>query len=462
MKNLTFSISALVIALTPVLCSAQVFTGSAKDKSSVIYHGATLGISITDPSIGFSLNNFSNEKYKNKKKKVVWALNGTAASNSGIANFFNGGDISSGVNANAIVGYSWTCGKSNKLTNLQDKAEVSYNDLLDSYKKHTNEIQTFLSGKVTLMHNTAEANLLTYLPKEKNAEKRKKLSDALNKFIDGFSINHIQEDIKTMTDSYPDDATFLKETAEKIVSIGIGAYADVQEMGRKTDQLFTQIRELRGYWQNRFTVYGAGGYTTNGFKLFETPDTTNFSKSFQNKLFRGYSTRLGGNIQFGSRWLIGANFGYEMTDNFSTLSSKDYTITTIQSNSSGQQLKTEKKITAYSGDYFDELKTYPLNADAILFVHVSDTAVAGLNLYLRQTYSESKKKLPETTNIGFGVYFFSNTASKFLGGIYVEAPDINNNIAKNVPDANLRPLNKRLTFGLVAKFTFSSIFSYGD
>jgi hypothetical protein len=39
---------------------------------------------------------------------------------------------------------------------------------------------------------------------------------------------------------------------------------------------------------------------------------------------------------------------------------------------------------------------------------------------------------------------------------------MNNNIAKNDPEVDLKPLNKRLTFGLVAKFTFSSIFSYQE
>ncbi len=452
----------LLICTLPMLSKAQVFTGSAKDKSSIIYQGTTLGLSITDPSINFSLNNFSNEKFRNKNKKFVWAANATAASNSGIANFFDGGSISSGINANAFVGYTWVKGQSNKLIHLKNKAQANYSALMKTYTNNTNKIESFLNEKADLMHEIADANISAYLPKLKDADKKKRLSDAFNGFVNSFSVSHIDADINALLTQFPDDSAFVKATAVKISAVGLGAFADSKEMSRETDKLFTQIMELRGYWQRRYTIYLSGGYSTNGFKWFDKFDTTNFAKSFQDKIFRGYNGRIGVNVHFGSRWLVGGNVGYEVIDNFKALSSKDYTITTTQSNASGQQIKSEKKITAYSGEYFDQLKTYPLNADVILFIPVNDSAVAALNLYLRQTFSDDKKKLPETTNIGLGVYFFNNIASKFLGGIYVEAPDMNNNIAKNDPEVDLKPLNKRLTFGLVAKFTFSSIFSYQE
>ncbi len=442
-----------------IAANAQVFTGSAKDKSSIIYQGTTLGINITDPSINFSLNNLGNEKYKNRSRKFVWAVNSTASRNEGTANLLEGSTISSGIDVNACVGLSWIYGNAVKMQKLNESQNLLKTDF-EVYITNTNILQKQLEKTDTLLRQIKTAEITEYLPDIKDSQKRKMLNDSFDHFIDNITVSDANDGIKELIINNPEDSVFIKKAAIKITSVALRAYVNTNEYQSKNDQLWKKIMESRGYWRKRFTVYMSGGYSTSSFKWYNNLDNSNYINSFKDKLFSGYNIKIGANLNVGTRWLFGINGGYERVNNFSTLSSKDFTIRSTLTNANGQELTSEKKVTAYSGSYYDDINTIPLNADIIYFFPVSDTTTCAANLYLRHTYSENAEKLPQTTNIGIGIYLFKNNASKFLGGIYFEVPDIGNNIAKNDPDATLKPLNKRLIFGFVAKFTFASIFSY--
>ena len=95
---------------------------------------------------------------------------------------------------------------------------------------------------------------------------------------------------------------------------------------------------------------------------------------------------------------------------------------------------------------------------------LSDTSRILASLYLRSSlFSRDTAYLKNYTNIGTGLYFI-NKKGKFLGGLYVELPDINNNVEKAKPqdEINIRPPFKKLTFGIVIKFNISSIFDWSN
>ncbi|MBK9719495.1 MAG: hypothetical protein IPO85_18660 [Saprospiraceae bacterium] len=147
-------------------------------------------------------------------------------------------------------------------------------------------------------------------------------------------------------------------------------------------------------------------------------------------------------------------------DNFSNLSSKEYTLRTTDT-SRNQSLISEKKITAYSGKY-SKVESNQLNLDLLKEFKLGDTSRLITNLYYRGSlFSRDTVYLRNISNIGLGIYFLGKK-SKFLGGLYVELPDINNNIEKSMPESerNIRPPLKKLTFGIVTKFSISSILGF--
>ncbi|MEO8769964.1 MAG: hypothetical protein ABI402_07760 [Ferruginibacter sp.] len=149
-------------------------------------------------------------------------------------------------------------------------------------------------------------------------------------------------------------------------------------------------------------------------------------------------------------------------DNFINLKSKEYTIRTTDI-SSNQSLVSEKKITGYGGKY-SKVETNQLNIDIVADYRLSDSSRILVNPYLRSSlFSRDTAFLKNYTNVGLGLYFVGKK-SKFLGGLYLELPDINNNIEKAKPasEIDIRPPLKKLTFGIVTKFSISSLLSWAN
>jgi hypothetical protein len=160
--------------------------------------------------------------------------------------------------------------------------------------------------------------------------------------------------------------------------------------------------------------------------------------------------------------MFGATYNYRKTNNFNLLTKKDYTLRTTNTVSS-QTLVQEKKITGYAGTYgaveinefaFDFMWREKLDSDGKNSILI--------NPYIRsQMFSRNKELLPNSTNIGTGFYFFQNTG-KFLGGIYFELPDVNQNYekAKPVTEQNFRkPLN-RISFGITGRISLGSMLNW--
>jgi hypothetical protein len=166
------------------------------------------------------------------------------------------------------------------------------------------------------------------------------------------------------------------------------------------------------------------------------------------------------NAQVGNNW-FGLSYAYLATNNFSSLQKYDYTIRkTI--NLPPSQLIEEKTISSYKGKYglvecnelnIDYVHRFPLNKEGNSFMLV--------NPYLHATlFSRDTSLLNKKINIGSGFYFYQK-GGKFIGGFYIECPDTGNEEEKRKPtaDQNLLSPWKRLSFGIVAKFSFQSLLS---
>jgi hypothetical protein len=195
--------------------------------------------------------------------------------------------------------------------------------------------------------------------------------------------------------------------------------------------------------------------------LFNGVNISNLGASFTDTLYKGGNIGVGFNLQAGSFWL-GVTYNYVNGDNFINLSGKEYTLKTTDT-SANQTLIREKKQTAYSGKY-SKVETNELNIDLVKEFRMNDSSRIITNFYTRSSlYSRDTSFLKNYTNIGVGFYFLGKK-SKFLGGLYVELPDINNNIekAKSDIERNIRPPLRKLTFGIVTKISLSSILGFAN
>jgi hypothetical protein len=272
-----------------------------------------------------------------------------------------------------------------------------------------------------------------------------------NNFIDEFA-SDLKYDPQT-------DDVITKEAKQRIKT-------EYDNFIKKDEQIRNDYRNQLGklrdnlapkkYWQ--FLVYGFGGIQASEFKRFVGLDSIDLANSFSDEYFRGGKGGLGINFQT-RNIMFGLTYSYLETNNFSLLSKKEYSWrTSITQN--GQTLTEDKKITAYSGTY-EKVGINELNFDLIINLKLDKDAKNHIliNPYSRsQLFSRKTDILPNSTNIGCGFYFFQQTG-KFIGGFYTELTDINQNYekAKPITEQNLRqPLN-RLTFGIVGKFSFSSL-----
>ena len=216
----------------------------------------------------------------------------------------------------------------------------------------------------------------------------------------------------------------------------------------------------KGYY--KFTTYLFGGINAMDFKRFDKIDSTNLENSFVDEYFRGGNFGIGFNFEYW-RFRFGLTYAYTKTSNFSALSATEYTLqsSTVINN---QTLQTKDAVTAYGGGRYGEVEKNDLNIDIIYNCRLDKDGENHIliNPYLRASmFSRDTSLLINKANLGIGGYFFKESG-KFLGGLYIELPDINNNIEKKKPvdKQNFRPPLKRLSFGIVTKFSLKALFEW--
>ncbi|MDZ7898503.1 MAG: hypothetical protein U5N85_10835 [Arcicella sp.] len=171
----------------------------------------------------------------------------------------------------------------------------------------------------------------------------------------------------------------------------------------------------------------------------------------------GPEFKIGINYQIGGKWLLGLTLARSRGSNFDYLSKVEYTSRKTTS-FANQQLISEKKTTAYTPDTnpYQYLNQTNLEFDIVRFSKIDDKGVLALNFYYRGNWTDNIKIAPNVSKIGISGFFFK-TDGIFLGGVYLELNDLENNVAtfNTTPFAKV---SKRLNFGVVGKVAISSIF----
>jgi hypothetical protein len=364
----------------------------------------------------------------------------------GLGDLFTGGDFVPSGNINAYTGLSF----SNAITGREKyikKIQKKYDDKLPGRR-------TALTTEFTRSIKLAVKGLKS----PRKEEIKKDLTDAL---AAAANVEEFHDGIK--------DKKGKNEEEQEV-------YDNVIQLAKKRQEEFTKekaalnkkkIALRQGILDlnfHRFLLYGFGGPSYLGFKQFTKIDSSNLANSFVDKQEAGGSIGVGVNYQFRNFW-FGATYSYEQSNNFALLSKKEYSLKG-STTAGGKSLSEESKITAYSGTY-GKVDINNFNVD-IVGRFAIDTAENRtyllVNPYMRASiFSRDTSLLPNKINLGMGFYFIKND-SKFLGGFYIELPDVTNNAEKKkaVEVQNIRPPYKKLTFGIVTKFNLSALMRWNE
>jgi len=446
--------AAMLLTLTACTVSGQYLTQSADGKSTILLplRGMGAGVDIGKSEVTFGLNNY--QKVLKDSAHFLLGANLSAKSAEGLASLFKAGEIVPQADFLGFAGLSFS-----NFRHLRALYKTSTLQQITDYN-NAKQIELFESFKKTIIDEIVKAGFLSSDTSTVFANEIKKLVDDISPMVSG-------PEIRSYFTTYKPQQVELKKFSENIkiffsvqLAIFQKKFADLAEIVQpKFNKAFDSFMDSLS--PRRLTVFLQGGFSARSFKRYLGLNPTDLAKSFQDTLFRGGTFGFGLNAQIRNYWL-GLTYSYLQGDNFISLTSKEYTLRNTD-NSGNQSLIGEKKITAYPGTY-GRVESNQLNIDLIGEYKMNDTSRLLINLYLRGSYfSRDTSLLKNYTNIGAGFYFIGKK-SKFLGGLYIELPDVGNNLEKAKPAAeqNLRSPLKRLSFGIVTKFNISSLMSWSN
>ncbi|MGG5207528.1 hypothetical protein ACQWU4_01185 [Chryseobacterium sp. MIQD13] len=431
--------------VTPVIYLAQGLTQSADGKSTIPLKGFGVGIDIAKAELAFGANNID-KTVTAKKIKPIFGIDIKVKNEEGIGNLFSSGGLVPSGSASLYGGITFS-----NAFNTAEVAELERRaKLVKDFSKTRDDLRKAMKTDFAAKIKTVSAQI-------SNTAKRELFEQSLNTKLNSLTeveefydevISREASDME-MELAYAELASYTRERKEDLIS-------KKKANNKKLEALHDEFKT--GSFQ-RFTVFGFGGISALGFKMFKAVDSTNLANSFENINDRGGNIGIGINYQNRNVW-VGVTYSYTSTNNFEVLDKKEYTLRKT-TNIGGQSLGEESKITGYGGTY-GEVEVNNLNADLVWRIKLEkeNSYHLLLNPYLRaRLFSRDTSLLFNKTNIGSGFYFLKG---KFLGGFYVELPDINNNEERMKPelDQNLRPPLERITFGIVTKMNLGTIMGW--
>lgn len=427
---------------------SQWLTQSAEGNGSFLFKGTNVTFDLAKTDFSFTLNNLSSPvKVSAKKDNHLLFYGGgvNAKAREGLANLFSGGELVPAGNVNGYLGFQF----SNSYNKLYRDEEARLSAQLTKIKdQQLRDFVSKMSGKIDEEILSSMGTDSTIIKKIKKEWKEKLSKSQPKSFFDY---------LKTYK---PDNDS----VASIISNLLVAVETMVKENARGLEHISTLLTENREenisskLW--RFSIFTFGGVDASSFKRVQEIDSSNFARSFIRENYRGGFWGAGLNFQI-NRWKFGATYAYRKTSNVGLLDNAEYKLTSVVTNN-GQTLTKEIAINAFTGLY-GEVEINEVNADIIYSLNLGNSSdtYALLNAYYRgQVFSRSKDLLPGANNVGIGSYFYTRK-SKFLGGLYLELPDVQNYFKGNQPVATqgIKSAVRKLTFGIVGKYSLNALIS---
>lgn len=423
---------------------------TGEGESSILLENTNLSLDLGKTELSFATNNYTQSILKSNG--IIWGGRVKGKNKNGITNLFQSSQFIPSSSIELNIGRYWSNShllipqiKAEKetlfkatmaeATNALDKnLEIEIYELIDNGLKEENGLSKLTQTEIDYIKKEVKIPLSNAVNKYSLLEQRlKKMKDDLT---ESFSIRQKAEELHNYLIAH-EDLLKLKKAREDLKSINTS---------------FVNILEKNNY--ERFVVYLHGGVVSEQYKFFSIWNYENFKNSFEDKRFSGFKGGFGVNHRRGGKWMIGGKYTFEESNNVNSLPTFEYEYTQTSTNgvNSGQ---IREKVTAYSGIY-NKVLLNRIDFDILNFNKIGENEILLLNPYLRIIESNNDKNFISRTNLGISSSFYKNTG-KFLGGIYLELPDIDQNIERQKPTPKYESWYQRLTFGIYATYSFSSL-----
>lgn len=426
----------------------------SKGKSTILYKASNINLDLTETALSFNWNNLRTLSIE-KPNTLILGLSAYGKNELGLGSLLDDGDFVPSSRMSGIIGWKnktiskdfreEQALKDDLEKTMSDPEVVKYNNLLNFQKTLDTQL------KASSLADFRKAKIKSIIKKiiTKKRGDFVKIKASVDSLAGEFNKAHDSEFEKLAKEFSSqietDFNSFQKPSAEVQAKLDAIEYLNAAYFdARQKSKDFNLI------------IFVNGGTESKQFYLYKETDVTDLNKRFKKKTYRSDFIDLTVNVDLSARWIFGLSFGYQRSNTFDSLTKKDFTIktTTVLGD---QQMTTEKKYESYTGDfqYYDRLN---IKTDAIYFARINGSngkkneyRIAWNVLYSRWYLSQETEIANKVINLGTGLNFFKKDG-KFVGGFYLEETDAFN--GNDTPDSDFW---KRLSFGIVGKYTFQTI-----
>lgn len=451
-----FLLITTALVYSHCILAQDVKTG--EDESTVVLDNLNLGIDAGDASVTFKVNSLSlDKKEKNgsyKGKKLFWGLTAEGKNNEGVASIFSSSQIVPASRVTGMLGFSWV--DDVYVDSLATVYETNVFEADDKYNKEFKlltatlvvEIETIISDSVDALIGRENANLgalnkLKSLATDDNRVGLSPVEKLLKEMVEDTSLDNSTrllsaQLLKSLFTRNPEYKRFME--LDKLKKKAISDY---------------DVKVGENYGRSTFFIHYSNSAVS--YNTFLGWDSTNLANSFKSNTFRGISMGIGFNRDWKGKNFLGFKYTYEETNNLAALRTTDYVVRTnnVAANQTGT---TEIKKTAYPNQ-FQNVFLHNIDLDVLQKFDFDDKYRVLVDYYVRINASTDNEKLPSFATVGVSSSFYNAKKGRFIGGVYVEVPDLNQDIERSKPrdQQELEPLYRRLSFGIYTKFSFTGL-----
>ncbi len=445
MKKKNLLLILVLLFVTVLTIHGQVVNQDAEGKSTILFPGGTIGIEIGETALTF---NFMNIQYntedakkgndENSPKGFIWGVNARAENKTGIGKLFDSGKVVPGSSFLVTLGYLWENKKYMDMARWENSTEQA---IWENLKEEERSIRA--EKKLQSIEKYNEGKLLSLL---KNISKTSDIAILKRQIQQYLPAEDSDEKLKAFQEK-PDDSK-LKEITDKIINDVKSLSKEIENNDIKLDGIKKdRIAIKKSFSYKRLALFTRIGINAGSFKSYTPSESSALKDQFKKIEYSSFSIQIGANLQLIKGMLLGFAAGFQKANNLESLKKREFTLNTTQS-SENQKLVEEEKIIAYSGE-FKKFDRIDIDSDIVGFVKVGETHVMTPYGYFRWRIPiGTGDSFANTMNVGIGGNFFTEKG-KHLGGLFLELPDITNELKDN------RKLLNRLTFGITVKISFA-------
>ncbi|WP_196888378.1 hypothetical protein [Aureivirga sp. CE67] len=431
----------LLIGQNTIL-QAQIVKNS-EGNNTILFNNTNIGIDIDKSEISFNSNNFLNSKLSSSG--LIWGVDFTTKNKEGIGSIIKSSDLTPSSNLNITFGFQIS-----NVKKMGDKINKQRTELSNEYKQIN---ENFESKYRTIILEEIKKDKKIVLEQKESPiildEIKNKIDSNTNICTGLFDL--LSKKIKKSTD--PIELKYSIKYRDLIKKTDY--YKKLKQFSKKNEILNSSVKNIlsnKAYMKHVF--YTHGGLSNEKFNTFSSWNINDLGKSFNEVKFNGSTLGLGYNLRVGGNWIFGAKYSYQKTNNSSLLALNEYEYESVIS-SNNTTFTTKGKKSAYSGDY-GIIYLNKIEIDALNYISINKSFLIIIDTYLRVKESNNDYLYASHTDLGLASSFFK-TGGKFLGGIYLELPDIDQNIERQKVEPKYENWYNRLSFGLYAKFSFDSL-----